>query len=231
MRRVRLSKEAVYIIGIALLSFAVAMISCTGFGVSMIVAPAYIVSQKLSFLTFGQAECVVQGAWLIVFCAVMRRFSFKYLFSFVTGLFYGAVLDLWRLVIPHFNPAVTAVGSLPLLLRILYFTLGMVLTSFSVALLFQTYFYPQVYDFFVKYVSRKLKLPRHRFKLIFDNFNLVLAVALTLILFHSIVGVGPGTVIMAVLNGFIIGAFTKLFDKHFIFYSHFPRLESFFDIS
>ena len=48
MRKIKISKELAYIFAIILLSFAVAMISSTNFGVSMIVAPAYILSQKIS---------------------------------------------------------------------------------------------------------------------------------------------------------------------------------------
>ena len=229
MKRIKLSKEAAYVISIITLSFAVSMISSTGFGVSMIVAPAYIVSQKLGFITFGQAEYIVQGVWFILFCILMRHIKIRYFFSFATGVIYGAVLDLWRLVIPHFNPSVTPPGSLPIALRIAYFACGMILTAFSVALIFRTYFYPQVYDFFVKFISVRFNVKREKFKIGFDVFNLFLAVALTLIFFKGFVGVGVGTVIMAFFNGLLIGLFTKLFNKTIIFYPHFPRIEAYFE--
>ena len=229
MKKIKLSKEAAYVISIVSLSFAVSMISSTGLGVSMIVAPAYIVSHKLGFVTFGQAEYIVQGVWFILFCVLMRRIKIQYFFSFVTGVIYGAVLDLWRLVIPHFNPSVTPPGILPISLRITYFACGMILTAFSVALIFQTYFYPQVYDFFVKFISVRFNIRREKFKIGFDVFNLFLAVALTLIFFKGFVGVGVGTVIMAFFNGILIGLFTKLFNNTIYFYPHFPRIEAYFD--
>lgn len=229
MKKIRLSKEISYFTAILILSFSVAMISSTGFGVSMIVAPAYILSQKLGFVTFGQAEYIVQGIWFILFCALMRRFKLQYIFSFITGVIYGAVLDLWRLIIPHFNPSVTEPGTMTMWLRIVYFACGMTLTSFAIALFFQTYLYPQVYDFFVKYVSRRFKLDRSKFKMAFDFFNLALATALTLIFFRRFVGVGVGTVIMTALNGILIGLFTKFLEKHFEFYARFPRSEAYFE--
>ena len=58
-KKIRISSELTYLIATVILAFSVAMITITDFGVSMIVAPAYILSQKLGFLTFGQSEYVI----------------------------------------------------------------------------------------------------------------------------------------------------------------------------
>ncbi|MEE1019178.1 MAG: DUF6198 family protein, partial [Acutalibacteraceae bacterium] len=171
--KITISSELVYLLGILILSFSVAMIASTNFGVSMIVAPAYIVSQKLGFITFGQSEYIIQGLLFIVFCLLMKRFKPIYLFSFMTSIIYGAVLDFWRLIIPHFNPSICPPGSLPLPLRIAYFAIGMLLTSLAVSLFFRTYIYPQVYDFFVKCISQKFGIDRTKFKMAFDGSMLI----------------------------------------------------------
>ena len=128
-KKLKIPSEAVYILAVALLSLAVAMISAANFGVSMIVAPAYLLSLKLEFLTFGQAEYVIQAGLFVVFCIAMRGFKIVYLSSFATCLVYGAALDLWR-CIPFFDPAVTPPGSMSVPIRIMLFALGTVLTSF-----------------------------------------------------------------------------------------------------
>ena len=214
MKRIKVKSELIYVIAILLLSFSVAMISCTGFGVSMIVAPAYILSEKVSFLTFGQSEYIIQGILFILFCVLMKKVKVVYFSSFITCILYGAVLDLWRLIIPHFNPNLYAVGSLPIGFRIVYFVCGMLLTAFSVALFFQTYLYPQVYDFFVKGISSHFNLNRTKLKTCFDMTCLVIACIMTLLLFHKFVGIGIGTIIMTCFNGMLIGFFSKMFDKH-----------------
>ena len=112
MKRIRVPAEVVYVLAILLLSFSVAMAASTDFGISMIAAPAFILSEKLP-LTFGQCEYVVQGLLFVVFCILMKKVRLVYFSSFLTGIVYGAVLDLWRILIPHFNPAVTAPGTLP----------------------------------------------------------------------------------------------------------------------
>ncbi len=217
MKKIKVYSEVVYLVAIIMLSFSVAMITSTNFGVSMIVAPAYILSQKLSFLTFGQSEYIIQGILFIVFCCLMKKVKIVYFSSFLTGIIYGAVLDLWRLIIPHFNPNITVPGSMAFPLRIIYFVIGALLTSLSVALFFKTYLYPQVYDFFVKGISNKFSVSRTKFKTGFDASCLIIASIMTFLFFGKFVGVGIGTIIMTCFNGLIIGIFGKLLDKIFVF--------------
>ena len=72
-KRITLHGEFVYVAAILLLSLAVAMLSAANFGVSMIVAPAYIISQKLGVITFGQGEYLVQSLLFIAFCILMKK--------------------------------------------------------------------------------------------------------------------------------------------------------------
>ena len=67
-KKLTIHSELVYVLSIIILSFSVAMVSAADFGLSMIVSPAYILSQKLEFLTFGQSEYVVQAFMFIIFC-------------------------------------------------------------------------------------------------------------------------------------------------------------------
>lgn len=230
MKKIRISKEATYVIAILLLSFSVAMITCTDFGVSMIVAPAYILSQKVAFLSFGSAEYVVQAVLFVIFCIAMKRVKPIYFCSFLTGVIYGAVLDLWRKVIPHFNPEINQPGSLPTQIKVIYFILGMLLTSLSIALFYKTYFYPQVYDFYVKGVSGRYGISTTKFKIGFDFSFLIIACILSVALFKKLVGVGFGTIIMTCLNGVVIGFFSSFLDKHVDFYARSKRIEKIFEI-
>ena len=225
--KIKVSAELTYLAAIVLLSLAVAILSAADFGISMIVAPAYLLSLKLSPLSFGQAEYVIQAGVFLVLCIVLRRFKPVYLFSFGTCLIYGFVLDLWRML-PFFNPSVTAPGSMPLWLRIGMFALGMILTSFSVALFFKTYLYPQVYDFFVKAISVRYGIRLSLLKTVVDLSCLTASVIMTFAFFGGIRGIGWGTLVMALLNGTVIGLFSKALDKIFAFTPTFPRFAALF---
>ena len=73
------SAELAYVLGILTLALGTALMERADFGVSMVVAPAYLLHLKISqvypFFTFGTAEYCLQAALLIVLCLVLRRFK------------------------------------------------------------------------------------------------------------------------------------------------------------
>lgn len=215
MKKIRLSHEVVYMLGAVILSLATAVLSAADFGLSVIVSPAYLVSVKVPFLTFGQAEYVVQGTLFIIFCIAMRKVTLLYFGAFLSGVIYGFILDLWRTVIPWLNPERYPPGTLPVQVRCVLFVVGFFINAFGATLYFKNRYYPQVYEFFVKGISEKYQIELSRFKLGFDLVFLALTVVLTLVLFRRFVGIGAGTLIMACCNGPLIGAFSRWFDRHF----------------
>lgn len=230
MKKITLHSELIYVISILILSFSVAMVSAADFGLSMIVSPAYILSQKLGFLTFGQSEYVVQALLFIIFCILMKKVKLIYFSSFITCLIYGAVLDFWRAVIPMFNPEITAPGSMAMPLRITFFALGTLITALAIAMCFRTYLYPQVYDFFVKGITEHFALDRTKFKIVFDMIFLAISCIMTIVFFKKFVGIGIGTLITTLVNGFLIGMSGKFFDKFFEVKPLFPKFAKIFDI-
>ena len=225
--KICISSELTYLLAIVLRALAVAILTAADFGISMIVAPAYLLSLKVGVVTFGQAEYIIQTGVFILLCVVLRKFRPIYLMSFVTCLIYGAVLDLWRLL-PCFNPAVTEPGSMVLWIRIPMFLVGVLLTSFSVALFFKTYLYPQVYDFFVKAVSQRYGLRLSRFKTCVDLTLLLASTVMTFCFFGKPVGLNWGTLVMAVCNGTVIGFFSGWLDRAFVFRPRFAKFASLF---
>ena len=228
--KICISSEITYLLAIILLALAVAILTSADFGISMIVAPAYLLSLKAGIITFGQAEYIIQSGVFLILCFVLRKFRPVYLMSFVTCLIYGAVLDLWRLL-PCFNPSATEPGSMALWIRIPMFLIGVLLTSFSVALFFKTYLYPQVYDFFVKAVSLKYGIKLSVFKTCVDLTLLLMSTVMTLCFFGKFVGLNWGTLVMATLNGTIIGFFSKQLDRFFDFKPFFKTFASYFKLS
>ncbi|MBQ5884854.1 MAG: hypothetical protein IIW79_00360, partial [Clostridia bacterium] len=82
--------EASYFMGLALLAFGALLMTRSDFGLSMIVAPAYLMNLKLaqyfSFMTFGMAEYLFQALLLILLVVFVQRFKFTYLLSFLTAV-------------------------------------------------------------------------------------------------------------------------------------------------
>lgn len=223
LKKIKIYSEFVYILAQLGLTLAVAIMAAADFGISMIVAPAYIVSQKFTIFTFGQWDYIIQGILFIVFCICMKKFKFTYFVSFITCVIYGTILDMWRSVIPALNPTVTPPGSMDLWVRILMFIVGELLTAFTVMLFFKTYIYPQVCDLFVKGVVAKYGFDQTKCKRIFDLCCLALSLILTLVLFKDFVGIKWGTVIITLINGVLIGFFANIYDKYFETVPLFPK--------
>lgn len=55
-------------------------------------------------------------------------------------------------------------GKFALPVRLLLFAGGVLLCSFSIASFYKVYLYPQVYDFFVKMLSRRFNIALPKFK-------------------------------------------------------------------
>lgn len=208
--------ELSYVLGLVIMAFAAAFTEKANFGMSMVVAPAYIlhlkVSQFLPWVTFGVAEYVFQGLLVLLTIVVMGRFKASYLFSFVTALIYGTLLDV----------AIQIIAGLPentFAIRILWYVLGTVLCSFAVSLFFHTYLSPEAYELIVKELSEKFGCDINKVKTVYDCFSVVLGILLSFSFFGFGVfeGVKWGTMICALINGFLISRFTKLLEHFFVF--------------
>ena len=208
--------EMAYVLGIVILALGTALMEKANFGMSMVVAPAYLlhvkISQTLPFFSFGMAEYTLQAVIIVLLALVMRRFKLSYLFSFCTAVIYGLTLD----------GVMMMTGGLPaasMALRIAYYFLGMLLCSIGVSLLFHTYIAPEAYELFVKEVSAKTGMDIHCFKTAYDCVSCAIGVILSFAFFGlwRFEGVKLGTVFCALINGSIIGWCTKIFEARFEF--------------
>ncbi len=208
--------EAAYLVGIIMVALGTAIVERADFGVSMVVAPAYVIYQKVSqtfdFFTFGMAEYLLQGVLILLTIILVRKIKISYFFAFVTTVLYALCLDVFIALIA----LITLDG---IVFRIICFIIGLFITSCGVAFFFKTYISPEAYELFVKEVSEKFNIELHKFKTAYDCCSCFVGLTLSFILFGfgKFVGVSYGTVICALVNGLIIGMFSKFFDKHFEF--------------
>ena len=217
-KKMVLYTEAAYLIGLLSIAIGVGFMERASFGLSTIVAPAYIlhrfvsVMPRMSFFTFGVAEYTFQAALLGLMIVTVRRFRISYLFSFVTAVVYGYVLDLVLMLMP--TVAAEDIG-----MRILFFALGEVFCAIGVSMMFRTYISPEVYELFVAQIADRFSLATGKVKTAYDCFSCALAIVMSFVFFGFgvFVGIGWGTVVCAFINGFIISAFGRLWDRLFIF--------------
>lgn len=216
MTRKRFYMEWAYVLGIVLLALGTALMEKADFGMSMVVAPAYVLylklSQQFSFVTFGMMEYMLQAFLLVLLGLGMRRFKLSYLFSFVTAVIYGFTLDGCMLL----------AGLLPdggMIMRVVNYVLGMVLCSAGVAFFFHTYIAPEAYELIVKELSGAWGISVSKFKTGYDLVSCMISVVLSFAFFGlwHFEGVKLGTVLCALVNGTIIGFISGGMEKRWEF--------------
>lgn len=135
------------------------------FGLSMIVAPAYLLHLKLSetfsFFSFGMAEYIFQGTLILLLALITRKFKLSYILSFVTALLYGFTLDGWI-------AAVSFIPCDPLPARLIVYIGGFLICAIGVAFLFHTYLPQEAYELFIAEITRQYGWKLSRVKTIYD---------------------------------------------------------------
>ena len=213
--------ELAYLFGILAIALGTAFMERADFGMSMVVAPAYVLYLKLSatweFVTFGMMEYTLQAIVLLLMAALLRRFRLSYLFSFFTAVLYGFALDGCMALVGLFSPA-----TIPW--RIGFFVAGALLCSLGVAFMFHTYLAPEAYELFVKEVSARFCIDIHKFKTLYDCVSCLLGVVLSFVFFGlwKFEGVKWGTILCALCNGALIGLLGKRMEARWEFADALP---------
>ncbi len=237
MKKIPRSSELLWLFGIVFVALGVSLCSKADLGVSMIAAPAFIVSEALlplsSFFSVGVTEYLIQGLLLVLLCLVLRRFDTRFLYGFAVAVIYGYTLDLFLWMFSGL--ALNAVW-----LRWLFLLLGDTITALGVACFFRTLWPLQVYELFVAEVAVGFRLPIAKVKLGFDLSLLLLSLVLAFTLFGDVAtfdwgaigatcfhSIGLGTLLTTAINSPLIALWGKLLDKVFDKAPRFPRLTAY----
>ena len=208
--------ELAYAVGIVTLALGTAFMERADFGMSMIVAPAYLlhlkISQILPAFSFGMAEYSLQAALIVLLSVCLRRFKPEYLFSFVTAVIYGMTLDA-MIALVAMIPAGGVAG------RLAFYLGGMAVCAFGVSMLFHTYIPPEAYELFVKEISAQTGKDIHAVKTAYDCVSCFVGVVLSFAFFGlgHFEGVKLGTIFCALINGSLIGVCSRAIESMFEF--------------
>ena len=225
MKRIKKSSELLWLFGIVFVAFGVAICGKADLGVSMIAAPAFVVSEALltlwSGFSVGVTEYVLQGILLVAMCLIVGRFNWRYILAFAVAVIYGYTLNFFIWLLSPLS--IDAIW-----LRWVMLIVGDIVTAFSVACFFRTYMPLQVYELFVAELASRFKLKLTRVKLFFDLSLLAVSIILALTLFGDVTSfdwstigyasfhsIGLGTLVTTVINSPIIALMGKIIDRFF----------------
>lgn len=208
--------EVSYIVAMIVMAIGAAFSARADLGMSMVVAPAYIlhlsISRVLPFFTFGMAEYLLQALMIVVMSLLLRKIKLGYVLSIATAVLYGLLLD--AVMIP-----VSFLPADQLWQRIIWFVIGTLCCSAAVSMFFHTYISPEAYELVVKEVSANKGIDINKFKTGYDLVSLTVAIVMSFVFFGfgKFEGIGIGTVITAFVNGCLIGMISGWLEKKFEF--------------
>lgn len=216
--------EIAYIVGFLLLALGTAMTAWADLGISMVIAPAFIlhlkISQYISWFSFGMSEYLLQAVLLVIMMLALRKVKLVYFLAILTAVLYGFVLD----------GCMALLGLIPtdaLTVRLTVYVMGVLICTAAISLLFYSYLPPAAYEMVVKNLASAFGWRVTRVKTVYDICSLIVALALSLLLLGKIQGIGIGTVVCALCYGWLISMFSKLFTRFWRFEDRFSLRSKF----
>lgn len=223
-KKIKGFSEISLLAGLIFCSLGVCFASKSGFGVSMVVAPAKVLSEYFSWMTLGWGETLVQVALLIIVSIIVKKVKIKYILSFLTAFVYGRMLDFWLFVFG--KEQYTDMTS-----RILSCSASLLLVSFAVACYLRSYLPQPGYEMIVSELANHYKKDMNKVKWIYDISSLAAAIILMLTLFFKFdfTMVGIATLIATFINAPLIAMWGKLMETKLEFTPKFTKFKEWYD--
>ncbi len=193
----RRKRFILFFIGVFLAGLGVALSTRPGLGTSPISSLPYVVT-FITPLTLGMTTVSLNMIFMLMQIAILRsRFQWTSLGQIPTLFAFGFFIDLGMWLSSFYIPQ-----SYPL--RLVEELLGCTLlaTGITFQLMANVSYMPG--DGFVRTVSDEYGIPFGTAKICFDASIVLLAILLSLCCFRNISGIREGTVLAAVLVGFLI---------------------------
>lgn len=198
----KLKRYTVFLIGLFINSLGVSLITKSSLGTSPISSIPYVLSLNFPF-TLGQFTIAFSLLLIVLQLIILRRnFKAEHLLQIPISILFGYFIDLTMVMLFFVNPQ-TYIASLA------YLLIGCVILGFGVytEVLANVAMLPG--ESFVRAVSSTWKTEFGSTKVAFDVSLTVIAAVLSLLFAHRLDGVREGTIIAALLVGFIARLFGR----------------------
>ena len=198
----KLKRYIVFLIGLFINSLGVSLVTKADLGTSPISSVPYVLSLNFPF-TLGQFTIAFSLLLILIQLTILRRnFKMEHLLQIPISILFGYFIDLTMMLLFFVNPE-SYISS------VAYLLIGCLVLGFGVytEVLANVAMLPG--ESFVRAVSSTWKTEFGSTKVAFDVSLTVIAAALSLIFSHRLNGVREGTVIAALLVGFIARLFGR----------------------
>ncbi len=198
----KLKRYIVFLIGLFINSLGVSLITKANLGTSPISSIPYVLSLNFPF-TLGQFTIAFSLLLILIQLIILRRdFKAEHLLQIPISILFGYFIDLTMMLLFFVDPQ-SYISS------VVYLLIGCLILGFGVytEVLANVAMLPG--ESFVRAVSSTWKTEFGSTKVAFDVSLTVIAAVLSLIFAHRLDGVREGTIIAALLVGFIARLFGR----------------------
>ena len=203
----------VYLIGLYCMAIGVVFSAKSALGVSPVGSLANVLYQigldrgLPDFVNLGNCTIAVYCLYILVEFLILRRaFKLRMLLQLVASFLFGQLVNLATAML-SFLPAPVGYG-----MQLLYLLCSIPLVAAGVMLYLSPNILPTPGEGMSLAISSKTGLLVGSSKTVFDCSLVVISAATSLLYFHDLVGVREGTVICALLVGFVMKQLQKPFQ-------------------
>lgn len=194
-----------FVLGVAINSFGVSLITVGNLGSSAISGVPYVVSLILPMLSFGVATFIWNVLFIVVEIILLRRqFKPSQFLQVVANIIFSSMIDVSMLILRFVRPD-------QLWEQCLCVVLGSVVLAFGIVIEVAPNVVVVPGEGIVRAFSIVTKVRYGTVKAVFDITLIVTAGIISLIAFHGLRGVGIGTVLSALLVGTTINLINRFF--------------------
>ena len=210
-------KYLIFLVGLFFMGLGVGLVTKANMGTSPISSLPYVLSMIFP-ITFGQFTILLSFLFLIIQIIILRKdFQNKQYLQIFVGPFFGLFVDLGMFIFSFINPDFYVIKVITLLIGCVVLALGVYLQVYANVTMNSG-------EALVKAIAQKTGIEFGLVKILFDCTLVLSAVVISLTEFGTIKGIGAGTIISAIIIGYII----KIFRSIFIYFNLERRFAQYF---
>jgi uncharacterized membrane protein YczE len=192
----KVKRYLIFIIGLFISSLGVSFVTKANLGTSPISSIPYVLSLNYN-LSLGKFTIIFSLLLIVLQLIILKKdFKLEHILQIPISIAFGYFIDLTMLLLTKLNPNSYFVS-------IIYLLIGCVILSVGVYIEVLANVAMLPGESFVRAITFKWKTDFGITKIAFDVFMTVVAGVLSIIFAHKIEGVREGTVVAALLVGFI----------------------------
>ncbi len=202
----KIKRYLIFLVGLFINALGVSLVTKANLGTSPISSIPYVLSLQFP-LSLGNFTILFSLLLIFLQILILRKdFKFEHVLQIPVSIAFGYFIDLTMLMFYWVNPS-------HYLMQVVALFIGCIILGFGVYLevLADVVMLPG--ESFVRAVVQKLQTNFGTSKIVFDSSMTIISGLLSLLFFHRLNGVREGTIVAALLVGFI----ARLFGKNLAF--------------